>query len=74
MSLAKDIRIQIIEVQLISLKARKEKAKQFAFNIDLQLECKLLESQIEALEAELKTPKEDCQNHYFDGKPCWGRK
>ncbi len=49
-----EIRRQIIEVELISLKARKAYAENFVLNQDMIVEIKLLNAQIEALLTELE--------------------
>lgn len=41
-------------VEQISLKARLEKASNYILNIELQLECKLLEAQLGAINGALK--------------------
>ena len=49
---------EIIQVELISLKARLKEASRYTLNVDLQLECELLRAQIKALEKEYKKQKE----------------
>ena len=48
----KQTRIQMIQVLLISLKARKEEADHYEFNQALVLESRMLNKQILALEEE----------------------
>jgi len=48
----KQTRIQMIQVQLISLRARRGEGDQYEFNQALVLECRMLTAQIEALEEE----------------------
>lgn len=55
--LVEDFRVQMIEVQLISLKARKDKAEQYIQKNNFHMEWILLASQIEALENELEKVK-----------------
>jgi hypothetical protein len=49
-----EIRRQIIEVELISLKARKAYAEDLVLSQDMIVEVKLLDAQIEALRDEWK--------------------
>jgi len=47
------IKIEVIRIQLISLKARREAAMNFCMNNSLRIEVELLDAQIKALEKEL---------------------
>ena len=49
----KMIRAEIIKVNLISLKARKDACRNYELNQAMQIEANILEKQIEALETEL---------------------
>lgn len=44
--------LDVLEVQILSLKARKEKAQDFELNINMKVEVELLDAQIDALEKE----------------------
>ncbi len=49
-NLAKNLTLINIEIQICSLEARRDKARQFILNSDLMLEADLLDAQIKALE------------------------
>lgn len=53
----KQIRIQVIEVELISLKTRKEYAQNLILNLSMNVEVKLLNEQINSLQQELSDLK-----------------
>lgn len=55
----KQIRIQVIEVELISLKARKAYAENLILNLSMTVEVKLLNEQIASLEQELSDVKKE---------------
>jgi hypothetical protein len=52
------LKMTVIEVELISLKARKKKAEAYIMNNDMLIESELLQGQIKALEDELFGLKE----------------
>ena len=49
-----DLKKAIIEVKLLSLKARESTARDYCMNINMQIEANLLRAQIEALEKGLR--------------------
>ena len=44
------IKLSVIEVQLVNLKARRESAGGYTMNLKMQLEVRILDDQIKALE------------------------
>ncbi len=49
-----DFKKSVIEVELVSLEARKKSAQNYCMNTNMQIEANLLQDQIDALEKELE--------------------
>ncbi len=49
-----DFKRAVIEVELVSLEARKKSARNYCLNSAMQIEANLLQAQIDVLEEELK--------------------
>lgn len=54
-----NLRQYIIEVQLVSLRAREDACRGYVANTDMQIETMILRKQIEALEELLRTPNQE---------------
>ena len=48
------MKLEIVSIYRDSLKARRDTASNFTLNQDMQIECRLLDAQIEVLEREIE--------------------